>query len=498
MALFRRSSGPRDPGMTPFRAGLVAIVVIAVFTYFGFTKANPFASPYELKAVFATTNGLKSNSPVRVAGVEVGRVVKVEGIGGSQAAKVTMEIKKKALPLHRDAQLKIRSRIFLEGNFFVDIESGTPESPVLHSGDTVPMQQTSTPVQLGDVVRVLNSDTRGDLQTFLDEYSLKGLGDGGAEAFNRTIPFMERAYKSTALVNDALLGSDPAHDTHRVLRGTQRVAAALTVDEEALKNLVTNLNTTAGAIASEDTSLEASIPALRDTLRAGMPALASLNGALPSLRAFAIEALPGVRSSKATIDDALPFIHQTRLLMRRSELRGLAKQLRRHIPSIVTLNLRLIPLLAETRTVSRCANQVLVPFFQSPIPSNEPGNSGNLVREQVNRSLVGLAGESRTTDANTSWFRVQGVNPANLAAGKVEPAPPPDPHTPPPHRPDLPCETQDAPNLAAPDPPGAALKSTSRRSTADSRRRTLELIRSDRFKRMVEQARKRLGLKAKP
>ena len=80
----------------------------------------------------------------------------------------------------------------------------------------------------------------------------------------------------------------------------------------------------------------------------------------------------------------------------------------------------------------------------------EDGNSGNSVRAQINRSFVGLAGESRNFDANTPVFHIQGVNPFKLATGKLEPAPPPDANTPPPHRPDVPCETQDPPDLHAP------------------------------------------------
>jgi hypothetical protein len=41
-------------------------------------------------------------------------------------AVVEMEIKEKGLPIHKDARLKIRSRIFLEGNFFVDMSPGSP------------------------------------------------------------------------------------------------------------------------------------------------------------------------------------------------------------------------------------------------------------------------------------------------------------------------------------------------------------------------------------
>jgi hypothetical protein len=72
-----RAMSGRENGITPFRAGVLALVVVALFAYFGFSKANPFSNPYEFKAVFNDVNNLKPKSPVRIAGVEVGKVTKV-------------------------------------------------------------------------------------------------------------------------------------------------------------------------------------------------------------------------------------------------------------------------------------------------------------------------------------------------------------------------------------------------------------------------------------
>jgi len=281
----------------------------------------------------------------------------------------------------------------------------------------------------------------------------------------------------------------------RLLEGQQKTAAALTVDEGSLKDLVTNLNVTAGALASEDVALQASLPALRDALAAGQPALASLNDALPPLRAFAVEALPGVRSSDETIDAALPFIRQTRALMRPEELQGTAAELRRQIPSLVRLNSRLIPFLSEQRELASCTNEVLVPYSGSEIPSGEGGNSGQLVREQINRSFVGLSGDSRSNDANTPFFRVQAVAPQELALGQVQPVPPSDPNMPPPHRPDVPCETQEAPNLTAPS--GATAEFTDAGASAARtdalQTRMKSFLSSDRFEKVLEAGRAAKG-----
>ena len=442
--------------MSVFKAGVLTLVVLAVATYFGFTKANPFANPFELKAVVRDAQNLKSGAPVRIAGVDVGKVTKIDAAeDGQAAATVTMELRDDALPIHEDATLDIRSRILLEGNFFVDLKPGSPSAADHESGDTIPITRTTASVTLPDILSVLKSDVRADLQTLLREYGTEALSKGGAEALNQAIPSFEPAYKFSALTNDALLGVEPERDIARLLRGQQRVFEALADDPEALRELVTDLNTTAGALASQDEALAASVPALRDTLRAGQPALAELNAALPTLRVFSREALPGVRSSVAALDAAIPWIGQARQLVQEDELKGLAADLRQAVPSLVRLNKRLIPFLNHQRALSSCTNRVLVPFVEDDIPSIEEGNSGHAVREQINRSFVGLAGESRNPDANTPLFHIQGVAPMKLAVGRVEPAPPPDPTVPPPHRPDVPCETQEPPNLAAPG--GSAL-----------------------------------------
>src|SRR3954454_6572582 len=440
----------RENGISPFKAGLIAVVLLALLSFFGFTKANPFANPYELHAVFQNVNNLKPNSPVRIAGVDVGKVKKVEPISsGEGAARVTMELKDKALPIHKDATVKVRTRIFLEGNFFIDLKPGSPSAPEMDSGGTIPMQHTAAPVQFSQLLTALQSDTREDLKVFLREYS-KGLSGKGARGFNDSIRYWEPAYKNSALANDATLGQQPHSDLQRVLRGQQRTFAALNSDENALKGLVTNFNTTAGAFASEDQALSASIPALRDTLRAAQPALASLNDALPSLRRFAIDALPGARSSNPTLTAGVPFIQQARRLMGRRELRGLASELRRQVRNMVALNTTSVPVLTQTRALSACTNHVLIPFVRSRIPDPDMasiGNTNQLVRWQLQRIFPGLAGESRVIDANNHMFHASSVPPSS----SVRPAPPPDGGSQPlPHRPDVPCETQEPPNLDAP------------------------------------------------
>ncbi|MBN1528202.1 MAG: MCE family protein [Thermoleophilaceae bacterium] len=441
--------------LSEFQIGALVIVLTALFVLLAFTKVNPFSNPYELKAGFRDARNIGVGSPVRIAGVEVGRVSKLEP-SGDGAATVTMELRDDALPIHRDVTLKIRPRILLEGNYFVDVRPGTPGAEALDDGSTVPVTQTATSVSLPDVVATLTTDTRTDLQSLLQEYGSKGLANGGAQALNRSIPYFAPAYRRTAITNDALLGTQPNRDLRRLLRGQARTFGALAARPEQLKDLVRDLDSVASALASQDSALAASVPALRDTLRVGYPVLADVDAALPSLRRFSIEALPGVESTAPMLGVAIPWIAQARALVSPQELRGLSADLRRAVPGLVRLNNRLVPLNAQLRALSSCTSSVLVPFAESEIPSIEANNANQQVRRQIFRSFVGLAGESRVQDANSQVFHVQGVIPSNLATGRIEPAAPLDPGTPPVHRPDVPCETQDPPVLAAPGGPAAA------------------------------------------
>ena len=177
----------RQRGMSPFKAGLVAIVLIAVGTYFAFSKEVPFESHYEVSAVFHSANNVKQRQPVRIAGVDVGKVVSIEHPEpGKSRALIRMRIEDEGRPVHTDARVKIRPRLFLEGNWLIDLEPGSAAAKELPDGGTIPIQQTSTPVQLGQVLTALQSDTRKNLQTIFAEYS-SALEDEGAKGFRRSI-----------------------------------------------------------------------------------------------------------------------------------------------------------------------------------------------------------------------------------------------------------------------------------------------------------------------
>src|ERR1700736_3226733 len=143
----RRRRRGRRTGMPKFTAGVIGILALVLITYLGFTKfALPFGSTFTVHTVFPTAQGLRPDSLVRIAGVNVGKVTNIAPLDGpkakgAQASNVTMEINDQGLPIHEDATFRIRPRIFLEGNFFVDVSPGSPSAPKVSDGHTFPLQQ---------------------------------------------------------------------------------------------------------------------------------------------------------------------------------------------------------------------------------------------------------------------------------------------------------------------------------------------------------------------
>ena len=438
------------------RVGLVALVLMSALIYLGFTKDIPFVGePWEVKAAFVDGSGLAPGSPVRIAGVEVGEVTAVEHTRpGARTVTATLAIKDSGRPLHEDATAAIRPRIFLEGNFFVDLGPGSPDAPHLDEGDVIPAGQTSNPVQVGEVLRTLTSDTRADLKSALS--SLADAQEAGAgRAFNRSLAPQGDAYRYTAVVAEALQGSEPG-DLGRFVRDQGIVSAALDANPAQLRSLIENFNTTAAALADRDDELRSVIRDLGPTLEQGMLALSDLNAAFPSVRRFARASLPAVRSSRPTARALVPFLAQLRGLVRPAELRGLAGDLRALTPAAVRLAKASVGVLEESRLLGSCTYEVLVPHANRSVPDPNFPASGP-VHEEFPKIFPALAGESRSFDANGQWFRVLGTGGVetfdlgndligSAAAPIVGVNPPPD-RTRPPLRPDAPCETQEIPNL---------------------------------------------------
>ena len=483
MRILPRRAKRRKP-ISKLAAGAIGIAVLALFVYGGFTKfANPFASQFTVHAIAPSSNSLRPNSLVRIAGVNVGKVTSVSSVPGSQYAEINMTLEDNGQPLHSDATFWIRPRIFLEGNFFVDVSPGSPNKPTVSSDHVFPLQQTREPVQFDQVLDTLQSNTRQNLQILLKQYG-NAVSTAGP-AFARSIQYWLPAYKYSAIVEHDLLGLNPqAHDLSTGIYEQGTVSQAFNSHPQNLQNLITDFNTTAGALARQSANLQSTVAQLPRTFDAAMPAFHALNAAFPPVERLSVRLLPGVRTAGPTIDASLPFIHQLRLLVQPSELRGLTHDLAPTIPALANLTNQTIPLMRDqVRPASSCVVQDVIPWSNLQINDPNFNESNGFPKRPAYvedlQLLPGIAGESRSFDGNgpiirllfgggTFTYSIQPGAFGSLLQGLVgvQPVPPPNNQRPPlagGDAPNAPCETQ-APitTLDTPaGPPPAQINTTS-------------------------------------
>jgi hypothetical protein len=387
---------------------------------------------------------------------------------GSQMAHVSMAIDDNGLPIHQDATFAIRPRIFLEGNFFVDVSPGSPSAGAAPDGYTFPASQGSSPVQIDQLLGALQQDTRANLQILLKEYGSAIFQS--ASAYNASIPYWLPAYKYSAIVNHDFLGVQP-HDLSTYIGAMAKVSEALDASPQNLQSLITDFNTTANAFARQNVALENTVAELPRTLAAATPALNALNSAICTgaavancapgpLQQFAKAFKPGVVSSGPAIDASLPFITQLRLLVRPQELRGLTADLSSAIPSLASLTNQTIPFMRnEIRPASSCVQNIILPWSHLTLHDSHFNASNGFPPREVFVEgvdfLPGLAGESRNFDANGPYIRILlnagGTLTYSLQPGLFgqafapiqgeEPRLPPSGHRPPLQE-NVPCETQ--------------------------------------------------------
>ena len=405
--------------MNPLRAGAIALLIVTIATWLAFTKELPWHDPFRFDAVFQTSNNLRLDSPVRIAGVNVGKVVAVERQDGSNTVKVTMEMDETGLPIHKDATAKIRSRIFLEGNFFVDLTPGTPSGDEVGDGDTIPITQTATPVQLDQVLTALQTNDREALQDLL-----AGLGDGltrkpsaaddadqdpsvrgesAARSLNDSITDAPESLRGSAEVNKALLGTEP-RDRSKLIAGLDKVTTALATNEEQLKDFITNFNRFFAVFAAEQNSLTESIGLLGPTLENAQRSLTSLNAALPDLEGFARDLTPGVAETPATITAFSPWIAQATRLFSRPELGTLLGDLQPATESLASVVNDSFDLYEQTNLTARCFNEVILPTGDTVIQDGT-NTTGASVFKEFWYTMVAFASDAQGFDGNGSYTR---------------------------------------------------------------------------------------------
>jgi ABC-type transporter Mla subunit MlaD len=401
----------------------IAVIFILIFTigpYLAFTKHVPFTGyGYELNATFANSANIAKNSPVRIAGVEVGKVISSSRDG--DATTVTFTVDDSGRPIHDDAFAAIRPRIFLEGNFFVDLDPGSPSAAELDSGGTIPVSRTATAVQLDEILTALQAPVRANLSTLLESYGTaltneptaeedatqepSARGKTAGEALNDVFKYGGDAGRYGSQVADAFLGTEP-RDLSRLIASAGRSFGALARQESDLQGLIVNFNTFTGALAAQSANLATTIQLAAPTLRTARASLISLNRTLPPLRTYAIVSTPAIEELPALIRASKPWLAQVRPLLSGREGGGTARFLSELTPGLAeAARAGKQVALPQLNRLSLCNSRVLVPTFDQVI--DDRFSTGQPNYREFLYTLSNFAGAGQNYDGNGPYIRAQ-------------------------------------------------------------------------------------------
>src|SRR5919197_6029537 len=144
------------------------IMIMAIFTLscFGLLLFlwSAFGGPvplkprgYEFKASFAEATQLAQEADVRISGVTVGKVKKIE-LGDDGRSEATIELERKYAPIPSDARAILRQKTLL-GETYVEMTPGTKGAPPLKEGAKLATKNVAPTVELDEILRSFDAKT---------------------------------------------------------------------------------------------------------------------------------------------------------------------------------------------------------------------------------------------------------------------------------------------------------------------------------------------------
>jgi ABC-type transporter Mla subunit MlaD len=277
--------------VTRRRAGVIAsspvlvgaittlIVILAVFLAYNANNGLPFVPTYRLSALVPNANTLVKGNDVRIGGVRVGIVEKIEPAQdpetGEVYAKVDPKLDKSAEPVPKDSTVIVRSRSAL-GLKYLEINKGT-SSEGYAEGSTLPLRvATPEPVEIDEFFNIFDEPTRRAAQENLVAFgnALAGRGPDLNVAFGELRPLVTR------LEPVARNLASPRTGIGRFFRALADSASEVAPVAETQAQMFVALESTFGAFA------EVARPYIQESISEAPPTFDTLIRTGPPIREF--------------------------------------------------------------------------------------------------------------------------------------------------------------------------------------------------------------------
>lgn len=280
------------------RLGIVLAFLAASAVFFwyllsvaGAQVKGAFDDGYRITVPLADVGNLIHDSDVRIAGVRIGKVERVDLDGGR--AHMTVNLASSAVPLHEGVTVRVGEKTVL-GEGFVDIVDG--RGPALAEGATLPEAAVKPSVQLQDLMSSLDPGTRASLGAMV-----RSAGAGTAGTRDEMADMLEGLGKlgregHTAL--DAIAAQ--SKDLEALSAETVTLLEALDTGDGQIASLVSHAQQLTSATAGSRRAVEQTVrklPITLDRAQAASTGLTSLAGALTPVASDLRRAAPGLNDA---------------------------------------------------------------------------------------------------------------------------------------------------------------------------------------------------------
>ncbi len=228
----------------------ISCFALALFLWLTFGGPIPLKPEgYRLTVPFNEATQLAQESDVRVSGVSVGTVKRVD-LNDEGRAEAEIEIDPEFAPIPSDTRAILRQKTLL-GETYVELTPGSDEADPLPENGDLPPAQVSDAVQLDEIFRTFDDSTRAAFQAWMQGQaaSLRGRGDDLSVAIASLDPFAREADRALRLLDSeetAVSG---------FVRNAGQVFEALSERPGQLRGLVENAATVFETTARRDRDL---------------------------------------------------------------------------------------------------------------------------------------------------------------------------------------------------------------------------------------------------
>jgi phospholipid/cholesterol/gamma-HCH transport system substrate-binding protein len=271
---------------------------LLLFLWLAFGGSVPLKpEAFRFKVAFPEAATLSLEADVRLAGVNIGKVKKMELAQGAARTVVELEVEDEYAPIPDDSRAILRQKTLL-GETFVELSPGSPFAQKLPENAKLPDGNVEETVQLDEILRIFDNPTKRAFGTWVKELAAATKGDTGQDlndALGNLPSFAAEGGDVLAVLDEQQKA------TSDWIRNTGRLFNALNRRKGELSDLIVNQSRFFSATQARDDELAETIrlfPTFLDETRVTQARLAR----------FATDTRPLVRELGPVADDLGPTV----------------------------------------------------------------------------------------------------------------------------------------------------------------------------------------------